>query len=141
MPIQYTWICSATIPAGATTYSEIQASCVEDPVAGSEKVIQRIYPIQINTILVPTAPSIDYVVRIKKESRDGIIRPLADSLPASLINKLMSVSGQLPAVFTKFGKPAVIYIAPFEKVSVFVVNLASPTSATTVSFSIIAEKG
>jgi hypothetical protein len=81
-------------------------------------------------------------VRVKKESVDGIIKPLADSVPASLINKLMTVSGQLPMVFTRMGRPAIIYVAPMEKLSIFIVNLAAGGSAdTTVSFSIVAEKG
>ena len=142
MTIPYTWTCTATIKAGAPAYSEILASCVEDPAQGAQSIIQRVYPIDINTILVPSQPSVDYVVRIKKEGVDGVIRPLADSIPASLINKLMSVSGQLPMVFYQDGEPAVIYIAPMEKIYVYVVNLAPGGSAdTTVSFQIIAEKG
>jgi hypothetical protein len=85
---------------------------------------------------------IDYVVRVKKESVDGIIKPLADSIPASVINRLITVSGQLPAVFTRLGRPALIYIAPMEKVSIYVVNLAPGEAADrTVSFNIVAEKG
>jgi hypothetical protein len=142
MPIQYTIPCTATIKAGTPAYSEITANCVEDPVRGAESTILRVYPIKIITVLVPTAPSIDYVVRVKKESVDGIIRPLADSIPASLINKLVTVSGQLPAVFTRMGRPAIIYIAPMEKLSIHIVNLVAGGSAdTTVSFSIVAEKG
>jgi len=142
MPIPYTWTCTATIKAGQTAYSEISATCVEDPVRGGETVIQRVYPIKIITALVPSAPSIDYVVRVKKESVDGIIRPLADSIPASVINKLISVSGQLPAVFTRAGRPAIIYIAPMEKLLIYIVNLAAGgTADTPVSFSIVAEKG
>jgi len=142
MPIPYTLTCQATIKAGQPAYSEISASCVEDPVRGAETVIQRVYPIKIITVLVPSAPSIDYIVRIKKESVDGIIKPLADSIPASLINKLVTVSGQLPMVFTRNGRPAIIYVAPMEKLSIYIVNLASGESAdTTVRFNVIAEKG
>jgi len=141
MPIPYTIVCSATIKAGTPAYSEIPVNCVEDPVRGAESVIQRVYPIKIITILVPTAPTTDYVVRVKKESIDGIIRPLADSIPASLINKLITVSGQLPAVFTRNGRPALVYVAPMEKLSIYIVNLASPSSDANISFHLIAEKG
>jgi len=141
MPIPYTIVCTATIKANTPAYSEIPVNCVEDPVRGAESSIQRVYPIKIITVLASSAPSIDYVVRVKKESIDGIIRPLADSIPASLINRLVTVSGQLPAVFTKMGRPAIIYVAPMEKLSIYIVNLASPSSDTPVSFNIIAEKG
>jgi hypothetical protein len=143
MPIQYNILCTATIKAGQPAFSEIPATCVEDPVRGAETQIQRNYPIKLITVLVPTAPRIDFVVRVKKESIDGIIRPVADSVPASLINRLITVSGQLPAVFTRAGKPAIIYIAPMEKLSIFIVNLAPGESSgdTPVSFTIVAEKG
>jgi hypothetical protein len=142
MPIQYTWTCTATIKAAQPAFSEILASCVEDPADGARTIIQRVYPIKIITALVPADPAIDYVIRVKKESTDGIIRPLADSIPARLINKLISVSGQLPAVFTKAGRPAIIYVAPMEKIYIYIVNLAAGGSAdTTVSFTIVAEKG
>jgi hypothetical protein len=141
MSISYTWTCTAAIRANTPAFAEIPVSCIEDPIRGAEPVIQRIYPIKIITILVPGEPPIDYVIRVKKESVDGIIRPLADSIPASLINKLITVSGQLPAVFTKNGRPAIIYIAPMERVSIYVVNLAPATADRTVSFNVIAEKG
>jgi hypothetical protein len=142
MPIPYTWTCTATIKANTPAYSEILATCIEDPAQGAQSIIQRVYPIDINTVLVPSAPSIDYVVRIKKEGVDGVIRPLADSIPASLINKLMAVSGQLPSVFYQDGEPATIYIAPMEKIYIYIVNLsAGGTSDTTVSFQVVAEKG
>ena len=142
MPIPYTWTCTATIKAGQAAYSEILANCVEDPAEGAKSIIQRVYPIKLVTVLVPSAPSIDYVVRVKKESVDGIIRPLADSAPASLLNKLISVSGQPPAAFTKNGRPAIIYVAPMEKIYIYIVNLAAGgTADTPISFSIQAEKG
>ena len=141
MPIPYTIVCTATIKANTPAYSEIPVACVEDPVRGAESVIQRVYPIKIVTVLVPSEPPIDYVVRIKKESVDGIIRPLADSIPASLISKLVTVSGQLPATFVRNGRPAIIYIAPMEKLSIYVVNLASSKEDVTVAFHVVAEKG
>jgi hypothetical protein len=141
MPIQYTWVCTATIKANTPAFSEIPAVCIEDPVRGAESALQRVYPIKIITVLVPSEPSVDYIVRVKKESVDGVIRPLADSIPASLISKLITVSGQLPSAFTRMGKPAIIYVAPMEKLSVFVVNLTSERADTTVTFHIIAEKG
>jgi len=108
---------------------------------GAESIIQRVYPIKIITVLVPDAPPIDYVVRVKKESVDGIIRPLADSVSASILNKMITVSGQPPVAFTRNGRPAIIYIAPMEKLSLFVVNLRSPDRDTTLSFQLLAEKG
>jgi hypothetical protein len=142
MTIQYTIQCTATIRANTPAYSEIPVACVEDPTRGAETVIQRIYPIKIITILVPSEPGVDYVVRVKKESIDGIIRPLADSIPARLISRLVTVSGQLPMVFTRYGRPAIIYVAPMEKLSIFVVNLEPARSSdVTVTFNIIAEKG
>jgi hypothetical protein len=141
MPIQYNILCTATIRANTQAFTEIPVACVEDPIRGAETQIQRNYPIKIITVLVPTAPRIDFVVRVKKESIDGIIRPLADSIPASLVNRLISVSGQLPAVFTRAGKPAIIYIAPMEKLSIFVVNLAPVREDTPIEFTIVAEKG
>jgi hypothetical protein len=141
MPIQYTWTCKADIPANTKAYTEVAVSCVEDPVRGSESVIQRIYPILIDTILVTTAPTVDYVVTIKKESVDGTIRPVATSIPASVLKELISVSGQLPFAFTDRGRPAVIYVAPMEKLSLFVIPLADVATATTVNFVVVAEKG
>lgn len=143
MPIPYTWICSATIPANTAAYSEIAATCVEDPARGSENAIQRLYKILINTVIPSdTTISIDYVVRIKKEGADGVVRPVADSIPATILKSLVSVSGQLPSAFMVGGERASILVRPMEKVSVWVVNLAaSGASETTVNFRIIAEKG
>jgi hypothetical protein len=142
MPLQYTWVCQATIKAGAAEYTEFSATCVEDPLKGAEQVIQRNYRIQINTVMVPEAPAIDFVVRIKKEDASGIIMPKADSLPAKLLNKLLSVSGQIPNAFYRRGRPAVIQVLPMEKLYIFVVNLEpGGTADTTVKFQVIAEKG
>jgi hypothetical protein len=142
MPLQYTWVCEATIPAGKGAYSEIDATCIEDPKKGAETVIQRNYRIQINTVMVPEAPAIDFVVRIKKEDASGIITPKADSLPAKLLNKLLSVSGQIPQAFYRRGRPAVIQVLPMEKVYIQIVNLEpGGTANTTVKFQILAEKG
>jgi hypothetical protein len=67
---------------------------------------------------------------------------VADSLPATVIKSLISVSGQLPAAFVVGGEKASILVRPMEKVSVWIVNLAAGgSSATTVNFRIIAEKG
>ena len=142
MPIPYTFKCTAIIKAGKEAFSEIPATCVEDPAHGGETVIQRVYPIKIISVLVPSAPSIDYVIRFKKEGRDGVIRPLADTPPASQINKMITVSGAPPQVFSVRGKPALLYYAPMEKLSVFIVNLASGgASDVTVEFIVSAEKG
>jgi hypothetical protein len=140
MPIPYTWSCTALIKAGTPLYTEVNATCIEDPARGAESSIQRVYPILINSVLVSDVP-IDFVVRIKKEGIDGIIRPLADSIPASMISRLISVSGQLPSVFYVEGEPASIYIDSMEKVYINVVNLATPDRDTTVRFQIVAEKG
>jgi hypothetical protein len=142
MPIQYTIPCTATIRANTPAYSEIPVSCVEDPVRGAETVIQRVYPIKIITVLVPDAPPVDYVVRVKKESVDGIIRPLADSAPASILNKMITISGQPPVAFTRLGRPALVYVAPMERLSLYVVNLApGRQSDVQVTFQLLAEKG
>jgi hypothetical protein len=144
MPIQYIWTCSATIKAGTKAYTETSVSCVEDPVRGAETSIQRVYPIVIDTVVVPSIPTAapDFVVRVKKEGVDGIIRPLADSIPASILNKLLSTTGKVPDAFMEFGEPVSIYVAPMEKVYLFVVNLADAgTSDVTVSFNVVAEKG
>ena len=68
MPIQYVWTCTATIKANTPPYTEIGATCVEDPARGAENAIQRVYPIRIISILVRTDVQADgdYVVRIKK---------------------------------------------------------------------------
>jgi hypothetical protein len=141
MPIQYTWTCKADIPANTKAYTEVAVSCVEDPVRGSESVIQRVYPIVIDTVLVPADPTVDFVVRVKKESVDGMVRPVADSIPAKVLYRLITVSGQLPFAFTDRGRPAVIYVAPMEKLSLFVLPLEDVATATTVNFAVIAEKG
>jgi hypothetical protein len=141
MPIQYVWNCSVTLKANTPAYSEIPAQCIEDPSRGAESAIQRVYPIRIITILVPSEPEVDYVIRVKKEGLDGLIRQLSDSIPASQINKLMSVSGQLPAVFYYEGEPAIIEFDPMEKIYINVVNLAQTSKDVTVSFTVVAEKG
>jgi hypothetical protein len=141
MPIPYTWICTADVPAGTEIYKEIGATCIEDPDVGAETVIQRIYRIMINTVVVPETPAIDYVVRIKKEDASGVVTPKSDSLPAKTLNKLLSVSGQIPNAFYRKGKPAVIEVLPMEKVYIYVVILESPTTAQTLRFQIVAEKG
>jgi len=141
MPIQYVIPCTATIRANTPAFTEITATCVEDPVRGAESVIQRVYPIKIITILVSGEPPVDYVVRVKKESVDGTIRQLADSIPASVLYRMITVSGQPPAAFTRLGRPALVRIAPMEKLSIFIVNLATTSADRTVSFQLLAEKG
>lgn len=145
MPIQYVWVCSASIPAGAKAYTKVSASCVEDPVRGAETAIQRVYPILIDTVLVPSIPSgaPDYVVRVEKEGVNGIIRPVADSVPASILNKLLSATGKVPDAFVQQGMPVSIYVAPMEKIYLSVVTLAdyTGTSPLAVSFQVVAEKG
>jgi hypothetical protein len=144
MPIQYVWTCSAVLKRDTKAYTEVPVSCVEDPVRGAESAIQRIYPIIIDTIVIPSIPTgaPDYVVRVKKEGVNGIIRPLADSVPASILNRLLSTTGKVPDAFMEFGKPVSIYVAPMEKVYLFLVNLSDAgTSDVTISFQVIAEKG
>jgi hypothetical protein len=142
VPIPYSIKCTAVIKAGKEAFSEIPANCIEDPTRGAEAVIQRVYPIKVISVLVPSAPTIDYIVRFKKEGRDGVIRPLADTPPASQINKMITVSGAPPQVFSVRGKPAILYYASMEKLSVFIVNLATGgASDTTVEFIVLAEKG
>jgi len=144
MPIQYVWVCSAVLKAGTKAYTETPVSCVEDPVRGAETAIQRVYPIVIDTVVVPSIPSgaPDYIVRVKKEGIDGIIRPLADSVPASILNRLLSATGKVPDAFMQLGEPVSIYVAPMEKVYLFLVNLADAgTSDVTISFQVVAEKG
>ena len=145
MPIQYVWVCSAVLKAGAKAYTKVPVSCVEDPVRGAETAIQRVYPIMIDTVVVPSIPSgaPDYIVRVEKEGVDGIIRPLADSVPASILNKLLSATGKVPDAFMEYGEPVSIYVAPMEKVYLFVVTLADYTGTTdvTYTFQVVAEKG
>jgi len=142
MPIQYMIPCSATLPANAPAYTETVASCTEDPARGAETTIQRIYPIKIITVYFPTAPSPDVTVKLYKEDASGIIRPLVESLPASILTKLVTVSGQLPYAFSRAGQPAIVLVNPMEKLRVVVVNQSAVgTSAVSVSFTLIAEKG
>jgi len=139
--VQYNWICTASLPANLALYSEVDADCVEDPGRGSEKVIQRVYPIFINTIVIPDTVTVDYVVRVYKEDVSGIRRPVVDSLNAKTIRALMSVSGQVPRAFYSRGQPASIYVAPMERVSLRVMNIETPSAATTVRFLVVADKG
>jgi len=142
MPIQYMIPCTATLTANASAFTEFTAYCTEDPSRGAETMIQRVYPIKIITVLFQSAPTPDVLVRVYKEDASGIIRPLADSLPASLITRLVTVSGQLPYVFSRAGQPAMILVNAMEKLIVKVVNLANVGSSNvTVNFTIVAEKG
>jgi len=142
MPIQYMIKCTATMKAGSGAFTEFVASCTEDPSRGAETTIQRIYPIKIITVLFPSAPTPDVTVKLYKEDVSGIIRPLVESLPASLLTKLVSVSGQLPYAFSRAGLPAVVLVNPMEKLRVVVTNQdAVGTSDVSVSFTLIAEKG
>ena len=142
MPIQYMIQCSATLPANASAFTEITASCVEDPARGAESMIQRVYPIKIISVYFPTAPSPDVTVKLYKEDASGLVRPLVESLPASILTKLVSVSGQLPYAFSKSGQPAVVLVNPMEKLTVKVTNLSAVGSSNvTVNFTLIAEKG
>jgi len=142
MPIQYTIQCTATLTANASAFTEFTASCVEDPSRGAESMIQRVYPIRVITVYFPTAPTPDVVVRIYKEDASGLVRPVADSLPASMLAKLVTVSGQLPYAFSKAGQPAIILVNPMEKLIVKVANLSAVGSSNVqVSFTIVAEKG
>ena len=142
MPIQYMIQCTATLTANAPAFTEFTASCVEDPARGAETMIQRVYPIKIISVYFPTAPSPDVTVKLYKEDASGLVRPLVESLPASILTKLVSVSGQLPYAFSKSGQPAVVLVNPMEKLTVKVANLgAVGSSNVTVNFTLIAEKG
>jgi hypothetical protein len=142
MPIQYMIPCTATLTANASAFTEFVASCTEDPARGAETMIQRVYPIKIITVYFPSAPSPDVTVKLYKEDVTGIIRPLVESLPASILTKLVTVSGQLPYAFSKAGQPAIVLVNPMEKLIVKVVNQSAVgSSAVTVSFTLIAEKG
>jgi hypothetical protein len=142
MPIQYVIPCTATLTANASAFTEFTASCTEDASRGAETMIQRVYPIKIITVLFSTTPTPDVIVRIYKEDASGLIRPLSDSLPASLITRLISVSGQLPKVFHIFGEPAIILVNPMEKLIVRVAPLSNVGSSNVpVNFTLVAEKG